>query len=71
MLKYQDLGVDELICYVQFGYLPHESVMRTIELLGTEIIPELAKREVEVEATVSSPAAAGPDAFDRASGIID
>ena len=39
---YADLGVDELICYVQFGYLPHESVMRTIEVLGKEVIPELA-----------------------------
>jgi hypothetical protein len=71
MLKYQDLGVDELICYVQFGYLPHESVMRTIELLGTEIIPELAKHEVEVEATVSSPAAFDPNGMNSASRIID
>ena len=51
MLKYEELGVDQLICYVQFGHLSHESVMRTIELLGTEIIPELAKRD-QVEATV-------------------
>jgi alkanesulfonate monooxygenase SsuD/methylene tetrahydromethanopterin reductase-like flavin-dependent oxidoreductase (luciferase family) len=49
MLKYEALGVDQLICYVQFGYLPHESVMRTIELLGTKIIPELQKREIETE----------------------
>ena len=44
MLKYDELGVDQLICYVQFGHLSHESVMRTIELLGKEIIPELEKR---------------------------
>jgi alkanesulfonate monooxygenase SsuD/methylene tetrahydromethanopterin reductase-like flavin-dependent oxidoreductase (luciferase family) len=48
MLRYEELGVDQLLCYVQFGYLPHESVMRTIELLGTEIIPELRRREIEV-----------------------
>ncbi len=42
MKHYADLGVDQLICYVQFGYLPHESVMRTIEILGKEVIPELA-----------------------------
>ena len=42
MLHYADLGVDQLICYVQFGHLEHETIMRTIELLGTEIIPELA-----------------------------
>jgi alkanesulfonate monooxygenase SsuD/methylene tetrahydromethanopterin reductase-like flavin-dependent oxidoreductase (luciferase family) len=49
MLKYEALGVDQLICYVQFGHLSHESVMRTIELLGTKIIPELNKREVQTE----------------------
>lgn len=41
MKHYADLGVDQLICYVQFGYLPHESVMRTIEILGKEVVPEL------------------------------
>jgi alkanesulfonate monooxygenase SsuD/methylene tetrahydromethanopterin reductase-like flavin-dependent oxidoreductase (luciferase family) len=51
MLRYAELGVDQLICYVQFGYLSHESVMRTIELLGTKVIPELERREVAVRAT--------------------
>ncbi|MDE0603102.1 MAG: LLM class flavin-dependent oxidoreductase, partial [bacterium] len=41
MKHYADIGVDQLICYVQFGYHSHESIMRTIELLGKEIIPEL------------------------------
>ncbi len=41
MCHYADIGVDELICYVQFGHLPHTSVMRTIELLGKEVIPAL------------------------------
>jgi alkanesulfonate monooxygenase SsuD/methylene tetrahydromethanopterin reductase-like flavin-dependent oxidoreductase (luciferase family) len=44
MLRYEAAGVDQLICYVQFGYLSHPSVLRTIELLGTEIIPELQRR---------------------------
>jgi alkanesulfonate monooxygenase SsuD/methylene tetrahydromethanopterin reductase-like flavin-dependent oxidoreductase (luciferase family) len=43
MKHYADLGVDQLICYVQFGYHDHESVMKTIELLGKEVIPELDK----------------------------
>ena len=41
--RYEAVGVDQVICYVQFGYLPHRSVMRTIELLGTHVIPELDK----------------------------
>jgi alkanesulfonate monooxygenase SsuD/methylene tetrahydromethanopterin reductase-like flavin-dependent oxidoreductase (luciferase family) len=67
MLKYQELGVDQLICYVQFGSLPHESVMKTIELLGKELIPELAKREIQVETKVSGPTSADT----LAQGIID
>jgi alkanesulfonate monooxygenase SsuD/methylene tetrahydromethanopterin reductase-like flavin-dependent oxidoreductase (luciferase family) len=45
MLRYDELGVDQLICYVQFGHLSHEAVLRTIELLGTEVLPELRRRE--------------------------
>lgn len=39
---YADLGVDQLICYVQWGYLEHQEILRTIEILGKEVIPELA-----------------------------
>jgi hypothetical protein len=53
MVKYAELGVDQLICYVQFGYLSHESVMRTIELLGTKVMPELEKRDIQVSTTVA------------------
>ncbi len=45
MKHYADLGVDELICYVQFGYLPHESIMKTIEIIGKEVLPEIEKYE--------------------------
>ena len=70
MIKYQELGVDELICYVQFGYLPHESIMGTIELLGKQIIPELAKREVQVRAAVTQQPTS-PDALNGLQRIID
>jgi len=53
MIHYANLGVEQLICYVQFGHLPHESIMRTIELLGTEVIPELEKHDVTVDAAVT------------------
>ena len=43
MKHYADLGVDQLICYVQFGYHSHESVMRTIEILGKEVLPEIER----------------------------
>jgi alkanesulfonate monooxygenase SsuD/methylene tetrahydromethanopterin reductase-like flavin-dependent oxidoreductase (luciferase family) len=52
MIKYDEAGVDELLCYMQFGRLPHEKVMRSIELLGTEVIPQLEKRGHRVTTTV-------------------
>ena len=45
MKHYADLGCDSLICYVQFGYHSHESVMKTIEILGKEVLPELENYE--------------------------
>jgi len=54
MLRYEELGVDQLICYVQFGHLSHESIMRTIELLGTEIVPKLAARDVDMSVSVTT-----------------
>ncbi len=42
--RYEEAGVDQLLCYLNFGYLPHEAVMKSIELLGTRVIPELRKR---------------------------
>jgi alkanesulfonate monooxygenase SsuD/methylene tetrahydromethanopterin reductase-like flavin-dependent oxidoreductase (luciferase family) len=44
ILRYEEAGVDQLLCYVQFGVLPHEKVMRGLDLLGTRVIPELEKR---------------------------
>jgi hypothetical protein len=43
MKHYADLGVDQLICYVQFGYHDHASVLKTIEILGKEVLPELER----------------------------
>ena len=44
LAHYEEAGVDQLLCYLNFGYLPHDAVMRSIELLGTYVIPELKKR---------------------------
>jgi len=40
-LRYADAGVDQVLCYLNFGYLPQEAVMRSIELHGIYVIPEL------------------------------
>jgi alkanesulfonate monooxygenase SsuD/methylene tetrahydromethanopterin reductase-like flavin-dependent oxidoreductase (luciferase family) len=43
MLHYARLGVDQLICYVQFGHLEHEAIMENLTLLGREVIPVLER----------------------------
>jgi alkanesulfonate monooxygenase SsuD/methylene tetrahydromethanopterin reductase-like flavin-dependent oxidoreductase (luciferase family) len=43
-LKYEAAGVDQVLCYLNFGYLPQEAVLKSIRLLGEYVIPELKKR---------------------------
>jgi alkanesulfonate monooxygenase SsuD/methylene tetrahydromethanopterin reductase-like flavin-dependent oxidoreductase (luciferase family) len=38
--RYEEAGVDLLLCLVNPYKIPHEAVMRTIELIGTEVIPQ-------------------------------
>jgi hypothetical protein len=41
--RYQRIGCDAIACYMEFCGLPHESIMTSIELLGTKVIPQLEK----------------------------
>ncbi|MGA7051972.1 MAG: hypothetical protein WBZ37_11985, partial [Mycobacterium sp.] len=43
--RYEEAGVDQLLCYVQFGDLPHDKVMRTLELLSSRVMPHLDERD--------------------------
>jgi alkanesulfonate monooxygenase SsuD/methylene tetrahydromethanopterin reductase-like flavin-dependent oxidoreductase (luciferase family) len=38
--KYEEVGVDLLLCLVNPYKIPHEKVMQTIELMGKHVIPE-------------------------------
>jgi alkanesulfonate monooxygenase SsuD/methylene tetrahydromethanopterin reductase-like flavin-dependent oxidoreductase (luciferase family) len=40
--RYEAAGVDLLLCLVNPYKIPHEAVMRTIELMGTEVIPHFS-----------------------------
>jgi alkanesulfonate monooxygenase SsuD/methylene tetrahydromethanopterin reductase-like flavin-dependent oxidoreductase (luciferase family) len=54
IIRYDEVGVDELLCYVQFGDVPHDKVMRNLELLAKEVIPKLEARGHRIEATVKA-----------------
>lgn len=42
-LRYEDIGIDQVLCYVNFGHLPHEAVKESLSLLGDYVIPELRR----------------------------
>ena len=42
-LRYEEAGVDQVLCYVNFGYLPQEAVLESITMLGDYVIPELKR----------------------------
>jgi alkanesulfonate monooxygenase SsuD/methylene tetrahydromethanopterin reductase-like flavin-dependent oxidoreductase (luciferase family) len=44
LARYEDIGCDSVICYVQFGQLQHNEVMESIENLGKHVIPKLEQR---------------------------
>jgi alkanesulfonate monooxygenase SsuD/methylene tetrahydromethanopterin reductase-like flavin-dependent oxidoreductase (luciferase family) len=49
MLRYADIGVDQLLCLVQIGNLSHDSAMKTIELVGREVLPRLKKQGIQTK----------------------
>src|SRR5207248_1155204 len=48
--RYQEIGVDRMMCMMQYGSIPHEAVVRSLELTGRHCIPAF-------EASAMKPAA--------------
>jgi alkanesulfonate monooxygenase SsuD/methylene tetrahydromethanopterin reductase-like flavin-dependent oxidoreductase (luciferase family) len=44
--RYEDAGVDQLIFVMQAGHNRHEDIMESIELFGTEVLPEFIERDL-------------------------
>jgi alkanesulfonate monooxygenase SsuD/methylene tetrahydromethanopterin reductase-like flavin-dependent oxidoreductase (luciferase family) len=47
MKKYADIGVDQLLCYMQFGNMPSEKIKRSMELIANEVMPELKRYQAK------------------------
>jgi len=43
---YADLGIDRLMCLMQFGSLPQEAILSSLRLVGEELLPHFAAKEV-------------------------
>lgn len=52
MVKYVDLGVDNLLCYMQFGNLTNESVQKSLRLIAKEVMPEIEKYKAKTSAAL-------------------
>jgi alkanesulfonate monooxygenase SsuD/methylene tetrahydromethanopterin reductase-like flavin-dependent oxidoreductase (luciferase family) len=39
---FDETGIDQLICQMQFGAMPHDKVMESIRLFGKHVIPQFA-----------------------------
>jgi alkanesulfonate monooxygenase SsuD/methylene tetrahydromethanopterin reductase-like flavin-dependent oxidoreductase (luciferase family) len=42
--EYVKIGTDRLMCLLQYGRIPHESVLRSTRLIGEHLIPQFAGR---------------------------
>src|SRR5437899_10022282 len=40
---YEAIGADRMMCLVQFGSIPHEEVIRCIQLTGEHLVPAFAR----------------------------
>ncbi len=40
--KYRSIGADQVICWFQYGGMPHEQIMESISLFGREVLPAFA-----------------------------
>lgn len=45
--KYRDAGFGRLMCLMQFGHLPHDHVMGSIQRVGESLMPALAEAPAE------------------------
>jgi alkanesulfonate monooxygenase SsuD/methylene tetrahydromethanopterin reductase-like flavin-dependent oxidoreductase (luciferase family) len=39
--RYRDTGADQVLFFLQYGAIPHERVLKSIELIGRDVLPEI------------------------------
>jgi alkanesulfonate monooxygenase SsuD/methylene tetrahydromethanopterin reductase-like flavin-dependent oxidoreductase (luciferase family) len=43
--KFEEAGIDQVVCLSQAGKIPHETLCESIELFSTEVLPEFKERD--------------------------
>jgi len=59
--RYRDLGADQVLFFLQYGGIPHDRIMRSIELIGRHALGEIHSWKTPGAITPAQPAAR-PDA---------
>jgi len=54
--KYCETGADQVLFFLQYGAIPHERIMRSIELIGEHVLPEIHSWQTEGGITPVEPA---------------
>jgi alkanesulfonate monooxygenase SsuD/methylene tetrahydromethanopterin reductase-like flavin-dependent oxidoreductase (luciferase family) len=47
---YEAIGVDRIMCMMQYGALSHEAITRSLQIAGRELIPAFAKERASLQA---------------------
>jgi alkanesulfonate monooxygenase SsuD/methylene tetrahydromethanopterin reductase-like flavin-dependent oxidoreductase (luciferase family) len=50
LTRYEELGVDQVVFVSQAGRNRHEDIMESLELFGTQVLPEFAERDEKLSA---------------------
>ncbi len=39
--RYREIGSDQVLFFLQFGAIPHQQIMRSLEIIGEKVLPEI------------------------------
>ena len=55
--RYRELGADQVLFFLQYGAIPHAQIMRSIEILGEKVLPEIQSWPTSGGITICDPQA--------------
>jgi alkanesulfonate monooxygenase SsuD/methylene tetrahydromethanopterin reductase-like flavin-dependent oxidoreductase (luciferase family) len=55
--RYHEIGADQVLFFLQYGGVPHDRIMRSIELIGKQVLPEIHSWKTAGSVTAVEPAA--------------
>jgi len=48
--KWEEIGIDQIMCLMQGGRIPHDKIMESIRMFGEHVIPYFKKRDGTLQA---------------------